>query len=1173
MFFNKIGFKICICLMLPILLLTFCPVSSLEASGAAYYVAPDGSDENEGSLSAPFATISQAARVMQAGDTCYLRGGIYRETVTVSGKSDLTFRAYGNETVSISGGSLITGWTKYEGNIYVANTDINMSEGRGNMLFASGALGVEARWPNAAVSQWLDRSSYAYADGPERWQVAGQEDVRYITDATIAEQFPGLDLTGAMVWCVAGDGYWSYMAAVTSHETTNGTLHLDANAFHSGYNAVKNNMYYITRHLALLDADNEWFLDTENGKIYYQTPGGVDPNTMEIELRAREYAIHVTNSSRINFYGINVYGGLVNIGSGTTDCGYYDAKLTALDCKMPGSAADSSNRGYGRGDSRGLVLAGSGNTLSRCEVQNMFGEGVTLQGSENTVINNYIHDINFEHTYSDGIYIQGSRHLVTHNTVERTGRGTVGGQFDSCVISYNVLSDASRLSSDTGIVYFNAHDYKNSELHHNIIRGNDLSGDVNLQLGLYLDSFTSSLLIYNNLIYDTETETPNRNARSLCLNPNSYGNLFVNNTFVNSYPAKNWEGYDLSGTVFINNLFRSSAFTKEAPGAEYGVLYTHNLEGECIVNAQSDKVIDSYAPKDYWQDAAHSDYTLAAGSEAIDAGVFVAGINGGYTGAAPDCGAFEFGKEPWTAGHDFSADFDDTFTLNTKIPFRNLVENKGFESSLTSDWTTVGNPQVFESDSWATYGAYVKDGRKSLLLAADSDSLTQTVTGLKPYTHYSIGMFGFLGGSLTRYGNQSKVSLNTLRGHGFSVDFGSGWYDSIILRLQNLVDESTAKANPNLRIEVRIGSENGETVAVFPLSNSTDGLVRWEWKQAALSGSISGTQDVYLCPLGADENVYQSLYFAGFHFAASKAGDKLQLTTTSSEMTTQLDISAPFFERPMPTASIMTGADGTLTFSVSKIGNTLSGYADFVSLCEAPAALTGEMSNMTVESITVSDEAGRPRYGIAKGGLHTVTVTLANHTSETAEYQLRLLAYDGDTFVAASSAADIQIGGNQRSEAICSLSAPLSDAARLVLVVSDLAGHTMETELTDDVLESGYTSDGVFVKSVSVRGESGQLLEQAKAGSMAIFEITLKNRQAESQPIFGIMAVYDASGRLCDMIKMSYVLPGETAGTFGLGTVLPDDARRAKLFAWEKSSSLIPVIQNEVFEIAAPAEE
>ena len=58
---------------------------------------------------------------MRAGDTCLIRGGTYRETVTPtnSGKSDapITFEPYLNEVVVISGADIVSGFAQHRGTL------------------------------------------------------------------------------------------------------------------------------------------------------------------------------------------------------------------------------------------------------------------------------------------------------------------------------------------------------------------------------------------------------------------------------------------------------------------------------------------------------------------------------------------------------------------------------------------------------------------------------------------------------------------------------------------------------------------------------------------------------------------------------------------------------------------------------------------------------------------------------------------------------------------------------------------------------------------------------------------------------------------------------------------------------------------------------------------------
>ena len=83
--------------------------SSNPQVGGNYYVAPTGSDANNGSLSSPWKTIQYAATKVIAGDTVNVRAGTYAETVTItrSGAAGtgqrIIFRNYAGEHPVIHG--------------------------------------------------------------------------------------------------------------------------------------------------------------------------------------------------------------------------------------------------------------------------------------------------------------------------------------------------------------------------------------------------------------------------------------------------------------------------------------------------------------------------------------------------------------------------------------------------------------------------------------------------------------------------------------------------------------------------------------------------------------------------------------------------------------------------------------------------------------------------------------------------------------------------------------------------------------------------------------------------------------------------------------------------------------------------------------------------------------
>jgi len=78
------------------------------ATGTTYYVSTSGNDSNPGTMSEPWRTIQHAANTVQAGDTVYVRQGIYREVVTLKSSGSatagfITFSSYPGELATLDG--------------------------------------------------------------------------------------------------------------------------------------------------------------------------------------------------------------------------------------------------------------------------------------------------------------------------------------------------------------------------------------------------------------------------------------------------------------------------------------------------------------------------------------------------------------------------------------------------------------------------------------------------------------------------------------------------------------------------------------------------------------------------------------------------------------------------------------------------------------------------------------------------------------------------------------------------------------------------------------------------------------------------------------------------------------------------------------------------------------
>lgn len=118
--------------------------TDIQAAEKSYYVAPNGNDANIGSLESPWKTIQFAMNnpIVGAGDTIFLRGGVYKEGDLVLNEGPqgedgvyLTLRNYPNETPILRGTAL-----KIRARDYIRIEGLTFDE------LPVTALGVESRF-------------------------------------------------------------------------------------------------------------------------------------------------------------------------------------------------------------------------------------------------------------------------------------------------------------------------------------------------------------------------------------------------------------------------------------------------------------------------------------------------------------------------------------------------------------------------------------------------------------------------------------------------------------------------------------------------------------------------------------------------------------------------------------------------------------------------------------------------------------------------------------------------------------------------------------------------------------------------------------------------------------------------------------------------------------------
>ena len=97
-------------------------------SANEYHVSIRGNDQNEGSASKPYRTISAAAAIAQPGDSIVVHGGTYRERIDpprggTSDRKRVVYRAAEGEEAIIKGSEVVKGWQKVQNDTWKTTID------------------------------------------------------------------------------------------------------------------------------------------------------------------------------------------------------------------------------------------------------------------------------------------------------------------------------------------------------------------------------------------------------------------------------------------------------------------------------------------------------------------------------------------------------------------------------------------------------------------------------------------------------------------------------------------------------------------------------------------------------------------------------------------------------------------------------------------------------------------------------------------------------------------------------------------------------------------------------------------------------------------------------------------------------------------------------------------
>lgn len=606
---------------------------SLGVSGCdrSYFVAPDGSDENAGTIKQPFKTIQKCANIAQPGEKCLIRKGIYRETIRPksSGTKEkpITFAAYKNEKVTISGTELVDKWKAHRQSIFRTEIKLPVSNYSdtgffANQVFIDGEMMSEARFPNLEDNRDFLRPTFL------RQGLKSQGG----TAATIEnEEIPELSegWKGAKVW--GNEWYTSRTGTITGGTADKLTAQMTAEWDRGAFN------FYLFGKLELLDRPGEWFYDGTKHLYLWS----LDGKPQGVEVKQRNFAFDLRDRSYVSVKDINLFANTVTTSKNSTGivldglkAKYISHHMTLPPLPKSEQAPNSDNALFlaSHAHDTGIQLRGSNNTIKNSIVEWSSGNGVMLAGKNHRVENNIIANTNYMVSYAAGIKINGNGHSVIQNTIKRTGRDAINIEWHTAgtdgrnnEIAYNDISQFGLLSTDLGAIYICCYiDLEGGSIHHNWIRDAKAFSQFWGTRGIYLDIKSFNSTIHHNVVWNIVggKHSFNLSARGPRGEHKIFNNTFLGEIRVDEYAEAR------------NNIFAASKSIDADPKS-------HNL----LMNADFQFV---NPPQE--DSTSIPDFTPKPNSPAVDAGITIPGITTEFVGDAPDIGAYEAGATVWKAG-------------------------------------------------------------------------------------------------------------------------------------------------------------------------------------------------------------------------------------------------------------------------------------------------------------------------------------------------------------------------------------------------------------------------------------------------------------------------------------------------------------------------------------------
>ncbi len=490
------------------------------------FVSVKGVDTNPGTRNLPVKTLGRAKELIgvtrhnqkDAEITVFVGDGLYYLDQPVVFSSDelgtsefpVMIKASDNAKPVFTGGTRLLKWKILKDksrlkllprgarhNVYV--TDLKkagvsdwgdpLEPGNRPELFCNGKLQTLARWPDTgftraglAKGNTETPPSYRKYRGTKEgvFEYADSRQNRWALENEV---------------CLGGYWYWDWaeeFQKVVRIDTLSKMFYLAEPYHRYGY---KDSLRYFGVNLFCeLDQPGEWYLNREEGKLYWVPPSGVNPGKSQVMLSLFKapYMVELNDCSSVTLQGLSFSEsrGSAILVSGGKNC-------LVKDCRIERMGRDGIH-----------IDGGSGNGVSGCLIHTLGYSGISMKGGnrktlepanhfiEHTIVENFsLH----KRTYEPAVHLDGCGMRVSHNRFRFSSSSAMRVEGNDFTIEYNEISHVVNESDDQGglDMWYNP-SYRGIVVRYN--HWSDITGGNHTgAAGVRLDDMISGVLIYGNI--------------------------------------------------------------------------------------------------------------------------------------------------------------------------------------------------------------------------------------------------------------------------------------------------------------------------------------------------------------------------------------------------------------------------------------------------------------------------------------------------------------------------------------------------------------------------------------------------------------------------------------------------------------------------------------------------